>query len=71
MPSKLLEDLKRDTDIIRRNVFADEYRFDPPCLTGPCEFGEMKNPDHEKRIWWSRVKRRHAKAERKKQEKQA
>ncbi|KAH9507259.1 28S ribosomal protein S6, mitochondrial [Bulinus truncatus] len=60
----------RDTDVIKRTIFLEE-EFVRPCLSGPCEFGEISNPDHEKRIWWARVKRRSLRWQRDRIRKQA
>ncbi|XP_005108269.3 28S ribosomal protein S6, mitochondrial [Aplysia californica] len=70
LPTQLHEELRRDTDVIRRNVYTDD-EFVRPCLEGPCEFGELQNPDHEKRVWWSRVTKRYTRWERKKKERSA
>ncbi|CAL1542691.1 unnamed protein product [Lymnaea stagnalis] len=70
LPDQLKDIFKRDLDVIRRTVFAEE-EFVPPCLSGPCEFGEIKNPDHEKRLWWARVQRRSLRWERRKAQKKA
>merc|ERR1719367_2259583 len=70
-PTSLLkhveEELHRDTDVIRKNIFDDE-EFVKPCLTGPCLFGELPNPDHEKTMWYEKVHRRFARRERRKGE---
>lgn len=70
IPLELENSFKHDMDVIRKSVFLEE-KWVPPCLTGPCEFGELKNPDHEKGIWWSRVRRRFVRSERKKAQKKA
>uniref|UniRef100_A0A0B6Y7K6 Small ribosomal subunit protein bS6m n=1 Tax=Arion vulgaris TaxID=1028688 RepID=A0A0B6Y7K6_9EUPU len=70
LPSQLNDVLRRDTDVIMKTVFLDEV-FTPPCTVKACEFGEIKNPDHEKRLWWSRVNRRYVRMERRKAEKKA
>ncbi|GFS12389.1 28S ribosomal protein S6 [Elysia marginata] len=67
LPQLLEEPMKRDSDLIRQTVFADR-EWVPPCLTEPCHFGEIQNPDHEKNIWWSRVNRRYVRWERRKKE---
>ncbi|KAK6986180.1 28S ribosomal protein S6 mitochondrial [Biomphalaria glabrata] len=66
----LMDIFSRDTDVIRKNMFSEE-EFVRPCLSGPCEFGEIKNPDHEKRLWWAKVKRRGMRWERDRQRKKA
>ncbi|XP_059153484.1 small ribosomal subunit protein bS6m-like [Physella acuta] len=68
IPKQLGEIFTLDTDIIRKNIFTQE-EFSPPCLLKPCEFGELSNPDHEKSIWWRRVRRRNMRWERRKEQK--
>lgn len=65
LPKLIEEPMKRDSDVIRQAVFA-EREWVPPCLVGPCHFGEIQNPDHEKKIWWARVNRRYVRWERRK-----
>ncbi|XP_041354202.1 28S ribosomal protein S6, mitochondrial-like [Gigantopelta aegis] len=45
------DELKRDVDIIKPNIFREEEEFVRPCSKGPCVFGELPNPDHERRVW--------------------
>ncbi|KAK7106924.1 small ribosomal subunit protein bS6m-like [Littorina saxatilis] len=45
------DELKRDVDVVRHNIFSTEDHFRRPCLRGPCQFGELPNPDHERRVW--------------------
>ncbi|XP_076444656.1 small ribosomal subunit protein bS6m-like [Babylonia areolata] len=49
------DEFKRDVDIVRHNVSSTEDSFVRPCLTGPCQFGELPNPDHERRVWKRRT----------------
>ena len=49
------DELGRDMDIVRHNVFAADEYFERPCLKGPCQFGELPNPDHERRVWKKRT----------------
>ncbi|CAG5132592.1 unnamed protein product [Candidula unifasciata] len=70
IPAQLEGSFKYDTDVIKKRVFLEE-KWVPPCTTGPCEFGELKNPDHEKGIWWARVRRRFVRSERRKAQKKA
>ncbi|GAB1599737.1 28S ribosomal protein S6, mitochondrial-like [Argonauta hians] len=61
-PTNQIDDINdyllRDVDIIKPGIVLsakDDFR---PCEYGPCVFGELTNPDHEKRIWRSRVLKR-------------
>ncbi|KAK7503312.1 hypothetical protein BaRGS_00005577 [Batillaria attramentaria] len=49
------DELKRDVDIVRHSIFRADEEFVRPCLKGPCQFGELPNPDHERRVWKRRL----------------
>ncbi|KAL8570935.1 hypothetical protein ACOMHN_023607 [Nucella lapillus] len=49
------DELRRDVDIVRHNIFSAENEVVRPCLRGPCQFGELPNPDHERRVWKKRT----------------
>ncbi|XP_064629195.1 small ribosomal subunit protein bS6m-like [Lineus longissimus] len=62
-PSAVVEDLNeelnRDVDVIRPAFLnRDVERFEKPCEKGPCIWGEIKHPMHEKiigkRKYWRR-----------------
>ncbi|KAK6168852.1 hypothetical protein SNE40_020024 [Patella caerulea] len=43
--------LHRDIDIVRPGILQKDLKFVRPCLEGECNFGELPNPDHERRVW--------------------
>lgn len=61
-PTNILPDVKdelqRDLDVIRHTCVRSDYTFPRPCLTGPCTFGELPNPDHERRVWKMKVQKK-------------
>lgn len=59
LPAQLSDFLHRDIDIVRPTIVLKDDGFIPPCkLTEQeCNFGELENPDHEKRIWRGRIVR--------------
>ncbi|CAI9726657.1 ribosomal S6, mitochondrial-like [Octopus vulgaris] len=54
----LSEYLQRDVDIVRPGIILKKEEHLRPCEYGPCVFGELPNPDHEKRVWRTRVLKR-------------
>jgi hypothetical protein len=52
---EIQDELKRDVDVVRHNIFAAEDNFIRPCQSGPCQWGELPNPDHERRVWKQRT----------------
>ena len=53
--AEVADEFKRDVDIVRHTIFSTEDDFEKPCLKGPCQFGELPNPDHERRVWKRRT----------------
>ena len=51
------EYLQQDLDVITPNIILrkEETTYSPDFI--PCIFGELPNPEHEKRVWRSKILR--------------
>ncbi|ESO89110.1 hypothetical protein LOTGIDRAFT_229034 [Lottia gigantea] len=59
--STLRKVLLQDSDVVRPGIVHKEEKFVRPCVKNPeneCDFGELKNPDFEKRAWKKQILRR-------------
>lgn len=48
-------EFKRDNTVIRASLDRKNEEFRRPCLDGPCVFGEIPDPLHEKRVYRRRT----------------
>ncbi|KAL4233454.1 28S ribosomal protein S6 [Mactra antiquata] len=46
-------------DVLRHGIVKNEVEPRRPCLDGPCQFGELKNPDHDRAAYTRRVLQRY------------
>ncbi|XP_063403841.1 small ribosomal subunit protein bS6m-like isoform X1 [Mytilus trossulus] len=52
---------KEHRDVVRAGLERTDQVLQKPCLDGPCQFGEIPDPLHEKRIYRQKVTKRLAK----------
>lgn len=51
----LTDNLQRDVDVIRPSILRKMEEFVAPCEKGPCQFGELINPDDDRRAWQKKI----------------
>lgn len=56
--SKIAEIYKQTPEIVRIGIVKLQPEPRRPCLDGPCLFGELPNPDHDKTAYKRRVLQR-------------
>ncbi|XP_053397648.1 probable 28S ribosomal protein S6, mitochondrial [Mercenaria mercenaria] len=49
---------KHTKEIVRYGILKKEEEPRRPCLDGPCLFGELPNPDHDRAVYSRKVLRR-------------
>lgn len=52
---KIAEDYRNTKQIIHFGVIRTQEEPRRPCLDGPCLFGELPNPEHEKTAYMKSV----------------
>lgn len=45
----------RTKEVIRCNILREQEPMRRPCLDGPCLFGEIPNPDHDRAAYTRKV----------------